>query len=75
MHTECFAQEGRAAVAVQFHVFSNSAADKGKMSTACVRFLKSEARATLMQHKGYVDPRARNRTICSLAIRTMTQES
>jgi hypothetical protein len=40
-----------AVVAVQPHVFSNSAADSGKMSTACVTCLTSEARATLMQHR------------------------
>jgi hypothetical protein len=49
--TECFGQEEHAVVAVQPRVFSNSAADSGKMSTACVTCLTSEARATLMQHR------------------------
>ena len=48
---ECFAQEEHAVVAVLLYVSSNTAADKGKMWTAYVRCLTSEAIATLMQHR------------------------
>lgn len=51
LHTECFDQEGHAVVAVQLRVFSNSVADEGKMSTACVTCLTSEAKTTLTQRK------------------------